>query len=494
MNAAVRSVAIVGGGTTAWLCAAALRRALHHRGLDVLVLDPGRCADDPIGRWTLPSLRSIHTLLGMKESDLVRRTGATFRLGSEHRGWQGDASRFVHVHGEIGIDINGVPFHKYLVRGALEGHTENLEDYSLAAVAARTGKFARPMNGQNPLTSSFTYGLHLDDSAYCEYVREHAKRLGVRHIEAQLSDVLLKDGNVAALVLSTGERIAADYFLDCSGRQALLMSRVDGTDDWQDWSAWLRNDRMVTARALALDDPPATTRTDATDAGWMWRVALAQSSVAGYVYSSERCGENEAVRQLRQYAPCISEPLSCELRQGRRTRPWTRNCIAIGASAIELEPLVGADLHLVQLGVATLIDLFPLDTDSAPEAVEYNRIIGEHADALCDFTLAHYRASAGRSSEYWDTMRAEPLPRRLADKLDLYRANGHILLRDHETFEAVDWAWLLLGSGCLPDALGLHDSTNLANASVERITALRVAIGRLAASMPRHIDYVRQQR
>src|SRR5688572_16309481 len=104
MNAPLRSVVIVGGGSAAWLCAAGLKRAFH--GLDLLVVDPGRVADDPLGRWTLPSLRSIHSLLGLKESDLVRRTGATFRLGSDHRSWQGDASGFVHVHGELGTDIH----------------------------------------------------------------------------------------------------------------------------------------------------------------------------------------------------------------------------------------------------------------------------------------------------------------------------------------------------------------------------------------------------
>jgi len=494
MNAPPRSVAIVGGSTTAWLCAAALKRAFQYRDLDLVVLDPGRSADDPLGRWTLASLRSIHSLLGLKESDLVRRTGATFRLGSEHRGWQGDASRFVHVHGELGINIHNAPFHEYLALRALTGRPENPEDYSLAAVAARTGKFARPMNGHNPLTSSFTYGLHLDELAYCEYLREHTKRAGVSHIDAQLSDVTFRDdGHVAALVLADGRRISADYFLDCSGRQALLMNRL-GRADWQDWSAWLRNDRMVSSGALAMDDPSAVTRTDATDVGWLWRIPLAQSSVAGYVYSSQFCGDNEAVRQLRHYAPCVSEPTLCNLRQGRRARPWTRNCIAIGASAIELEPLVGADLHVAQLGVATLIELFPLDGHGATEASEYNRIIGEHADALRDFTIAHYRVGVGRSAAHWAAMRAEPLPQSLAEKLDLYCANGRIVLRDHETFDVVDWAWLLLGSGCLPDELGLHARTTLASAPVEHIAGLRVAIERLAGSMPRHMDYVRQQR
>jgi tryptophan halogenase len=138
--------------------------------------------------------------------------------------------------------------------------------------------------------------------------------------------------------------------------------------------------------------------------------------------------------------------------------------------------------------------LFPLDPQGTTEAFEYNRIIGEHADALRDFTIAHYRVGVGRSAAHWGAMRAEPLPQCLAEKLDLYCANGRILLRDHETFGATDWAWLLLGSGCLPDAIGLHARTNLASAPVEHIAGLRLAIERLAASMPGHMDFVRQQR
>src|SRR5687767_5595750 len=137
MSTPVQRVAIVGGGTIAWLCAAALKHAFRHRRLDVLVLDTGRPNDDPIARWTLPALRSMHSLLGIKERELLARAHATFRLGSEHRGWQGDASRFMHVHGEIGVEINATPFYHYLLLQALAGRAENAEDYSLAAVAAR---------------------------------------------------------------------------------------------------------------------------------------------------------------------------------------------------------------------------------------------------------------------------------------------------------------------------------------------------------------------
>ena len=41
------------------------------------------------------------------------------------------------------------------------------------------------------------------------------------------------------------------------------------------------------------------------------------------------------------------------------------------------------------------IELFPLDGRSAIEGVEYNRVMAEHADALRDFTMAHYRGGPG---------------------------------------------------------------------------------------------------
>jgi hypothetical protein len=111
----------VGGGAVAWLAAAGLRRAFRKRGVDVLVVDTGMPSDAPVGRWTLPSQRGMHGSLGIPEADLLRRTGATFKLATEHVGWQGDGSHFLHAHGDIGTDIAGTPFYKFLVLQALNG-------------------------------------------------------------------------------------------------------------------------------------------------------------------------------------------------------------------------------------------------------------------------------------------------------------------------------------------------------------------------------------
>jgi len=492
MTATITRVAIVGGGSVAWIAAAGLGRAFRKRGVDVVVVDTGIPADSQPGRWTLPSQRGMHGLLGMNESDLVRRTGATFKLATEHLGWQGEGSRYLHAHGDIGSDLGGTPFYKYLVLQAIQGHFEPPENYSLAAVAARLGRFARPMGDAKSLTSSFTYGFHLDEAAYVAWLAAHAASLGVRRVAGTLQGVSrLPGGEVETLRLDTGESVAAELFLDCSGADALLLRHL-GDAERDDWSAWLPCDRMLSARAPLLPDAAAVTRTVATDAGWWWRMPLARDSVAGFVYSSAFASDETALRQLQAAVPGLGAAKLAPLSSGRRRRFWEKNCIALGASAMQLEPLAGADLHFAQLGLGTLIELFPLDVTGAIEGAEYNRVMAEHADALRDFTLAHYRAGRGRPGTFWDGLRAVPLPQRLAEKLDLFQASARINLLDFESFEEVDWAWLLLGARVIPAALELQIRARVETVTAQQLAPLRAHIDGLAASMPRHSEYVQR--
>lgn len=172
----IRKLIVAGNGALAWITAAALLRAFGFRKLDVWVVDTGTSRDTRVGRWTLPSQRGMHGLLGVAEPHFIQATGATFKLATEHLGWQGDRSHFLHAHGEIGADIQGTPFYKYLQGEVLAGRAARPELFSVAGTAALLAKFARP-TGDKGLTSSFTYGFHIEDAAYTRYMRALALEL-----------------------------------------------------------------------------------------------------------------------------------------------------------------------------------------------------------------------------------------------------------------------------------------------------------------------------
>ncbi len=486
----LRNIAVAGHGVEAWIVAAGLRRAFRARPLDVrVVATPAQPAR--IGRWTLPSQRGMHSLLGVNESTLLAQTGATFKLATEHFGWQGEGSRWLHAHGDIGAEMAGTPFYKFLLNELLAGRRQAPESFSLAGTAATLGKFARPMGEGRALTAGFTYGFHLDEAGYSRFLRAHALGLGATETSAPLRDVRVgENGCITGLVLADGAEITADYYVDCSGAAASLMSRVTG-DDREDWSAWLPCDRMWSATAPALDDPPALTRTFAGSAGWRWRAPLAAGSLVGHVFASRFEDEAVARAELQAFEPRAGEPVLTSFSAGRRRRFWAGNCVAVGESSVALEPLAGAELHLAQLGLARFLELFPLDRASTIEADEYNRVMAEHADALRDFTLAHYRVATVPGA-FWDAVRSKDPPARLAERLDLYGAGGRINLHDHETFEETDWAWLLLGGGRTPDSLELQIRLQIEKFSAQEIGALRDHVKQLAASMPRHLDFVRR--
>jgi tryptophan halogenase len=487
----IRRVVVAGTGSVAWITAAGLKRAFRAHALDVCVVDGGP-EDSPVGWWTLPSQRGIHSLLGINEAHFMQHTGSTFKLATEHRGWQGDGSAFVHAHGEIGKDFDGTPFYKYLQYEASAGRRANATDFSVAGAAAMLARFARPMG--TDLTASFTYGFHVEEQRYASYLRAQAERLGVQAGGAKLSDVLVaEDGSVRGLRLEDGNVVEADLFVDCTGPAARLMERVS-SGHRDDWSAWLPCDRMLSALGPASRDFPALTQTVAHEAGWSWRAPLAESSMAGFVYGSAHLSDEAALATFRAIEPALRDvPRLTRFSPGRRREFWVKNCIALGAAGLQLEPLAGAGLHFAQLGLATLVELFPRHRASAVEAVEYNRHMGEHGDALRDFTIAHYRGGRARQGGLWAAARAAAPPTRLAHKLDLYAANGRITLLDHETFEESDWAWLLIGSGCVPQALELQARDRLAKLSTREVDAMRTRVQQLAASMPSHAEFVRRQ-
>jgi tryptophan halogenase len=296
------------------------------------------------------------------------------------------------------------------------------------------------------------------------------------------------DGHALALRLSDGTALAADLFVDCTPEAPLMnaSARVD-------WSTSLPCDRLLVARAPALANPPAMLRTTAARAGWRWRMPLAHETWVGYTYASAFITDDEARAELAAAEPLASAPLAlAQFSSGRRSNLWDRNCVAIGPAAVQLEPLVGADLHAAQVGVSTLIELFPRDARGDAERIEYHRLMVEHLDSLRDFTLAHYIAGPARPGAFWGSRsrrasagktgaQARSLPCQRA-----HRAAGFRIVRGDRL------GLVAVGHGCKPDALELSVVLHLEKFGSREAAPLRAQVRNLAESMPPHREYVRR--
>ncbi|MEP9402283.1 tryptophan halogenase family protein [Sphingomonas sp. VNH70] len=449
MQQPVRSVAIVGGGSAGWMAAAALARFLPP-GTAITLVESDAIGTVGVGEATIPQLRLFNQHLGLDENDFVAKTGGSFKLGIAFEGWNGPGSRYLHAFGSIGRSLGLVPFQHYWLAAGGARDSASLWRHSACAMAADANRFGRdPGSPQAP--SGIAWAYHFDAAAYAAYLRARAEAGGVTRIEGRVAQVehAAEAGTIAALTLDDGRRIAADFFIDCSGFAALLIGRMSG---WDDWSALLPCDRALAVPCGAVSPITPYTRATARSAGWQWRIPLRHRTGNGLVYSSAHLSDDDAAAVLlgNLDAAPLADPRPLRFTTGRRLRPWVGNCVALGLAAGFLEPLESTSIHLVQSGIARLLQFWPVATPRAPDIAAFNAQSEREWIGIRDFLIAHY-ALNDRDEPFWRERRATPLPDSLANRIALFRSSGRILRDEHELFAEVAWLQLLVGQGVLPD-------------------------------------------
>lgn len=496
----IRTILIAGGGVEGWLTAAALARALPAPRCIVQVLDLPHPDEGPEqlggGQASLPALRGLHAQIGLDEALLFQRARAVPGLGAEIEDWSRLGGRYFHPFGDFGAPLDGVAFHNYWLRLREQGDAAPFEDYALAAVAARLGRFTPPSDDPDSILSTFTYGCHWDAAAYADLLRERAMRLGVQRVEGDVAEVRFgeRDGFIETLVLTDGREVQADLYIDASGPRAALMS-ANPLDGFEDWRRWLPCDRVM-ATVVPNDEAPAPFMTlRAHEAGWARRIPLQSGSGLDVTWSSAHMDEAEAERILwgdLQGAP--GDPRTVAFASGRRVRPWTGNCVAMGGAACVLPPAAPVALQLVQSGVWTLLDLLPDRDFHAVERDEYNRVMIETMERMRDFVILRLHATGRADSPFWARCAAMEVPEFLAYRMRLFEARGRLLLRGETVFGESDWSAVLLGQERFPRT---HEALadTLPDARVKaQLSAMRRAVATAAAAMPAHAAFVERRR
>ncbi|HYC98674.1 tryptophan halogenase family protein [Brevundimonas sp.] len=492
----VRKVVIVGGGTTGWMCAAAMGRFFASGGPRVVLIESDDIGTVGVGEATIPPLRDFNAILGLDEDEFVRETQGTFKLGIEFVDWNRLGGRYLHPFGFHGRDTVDHRFHQLWLRLRNEFGDEAsgpLGDYNINAVAARSGRFSRPSGGPKAILSSLQYAFHFDAGLYGKFLRRYAEARKVLRIEGRVTKVNQRatDGFLTSVTLRDGREIAGDLFIDCSGFRGLLIEQTLRAG-FRDWGHWLPCNRAIAVPTKNVGPATPYTRSTAREAGWQWRIPLQHRTGNGYVYSNNHITDEEAQTTLLENlgGDALAEPRRLAFNAGHRERLWDRNVVALGLAGGFLEPLESTSIHLVQTGITRLLTLFPDKGFTQVDIDEFNRRSTLEYEQVRDFIVLHYKATARADTAFWREVQAMEIPDSLGHRVELFRSKGRIFCSSDELFTLDSWLAVLLGQDVTPSG---HDPLVDAIPELDlkrNMQILRDKIRDAAASLPRHEDYI----
>lgn len=488
----VQSVVIVGGGTAGWIAAAALAKTLG-KAVNIRLIESDAIGTVGVGEATIPQLRRLNAILGIDEHEFVRATKGSFKLGIEFNNWGHLGERYLHTFGDAGINLQGIPFHHYWRKYAAKVEGANLWDYSLHQRAAYAHKFGQVERVGRTSMTGLAYAYHFDATAYALFLRQLSEPRGVVRTEGKVVDVTLdsETGHVSSVILESGEIIASDLFIDCTGFRGLL---IGGALDvpWQDWSHWLPVDRAVTVPCERTDPLLPYTKATAHGAGWQWRIPLQHRTGNGHVYVSDFMSDDEAMQILLDNldAPTTAEPRLLRFKTGRRERLWHRNVVSLGLASGFLEPLESTSIHIIQSNISRLIELFPDTGFSAANIAEYNRVVTKEYDLIRDFLILHYARTDRDDTPFWRHCANMEIPDSLRHKIDLFRTTGHLFRDPEDLFRESSWVQVMLGQGIMPEGWHRHTDQLSDEQLAQFMADVQAIIAKTVDPLPNHAGFI----
>lgn len=489
----IQKVVIVGGGTAGWMTAAAMAKVLRNNYCNVHLVESDDIGTVGVGEATIPQIQLFNQLLELDENEFIRKTQGTFKLGIQFVNWTRLGHQYIHAFGDVGKDMDAIQFYHYWLKLDKLGMVSELGDYTLNGVASAHNKFMRSIDAGNSPLSNIAYAFHFDAGLYARYLREYAQARGVVRTEGKVLDVNLssENGFIESITMESGEKIEADFFIDCSGFRGLLIEQALKTG-YEDWSRWLPCDRAWAVPCGSARELTPYTRSTAHPAGWQWRIPLQHRIGNGHVFSSHFMSEDKARSILLSNldAEPLAEPRLLKFITGKRKKIWNKNCLAIGLASGFMEPLESTSIHLVQSTIARLMSFFPNKNFDSEDIEEFNRQSDFEIEKIRDFLILHYHATERDDSDFWNYCRTMEIPSGLAQKIEQFKKNGRIYRNSNEMFSDLSWLEVMHGQGIKPRSYHPLVDRMPMDEIIKRAEGVKRVIDKSVDYMPSHAQFI----
>ncbi|NJM20397.1 MAG: tryptophan 7-halogenase [Richelia sp. RM2_1_2] len=511
----IKNLIIVGGGSTGWIAAAYLTKALQG-SVNITLIESDAIGTLGVGEGTVPSIKpEFFDFLEIPEEEWMPRCNATYKMGVKFVNWgypstKNDKDSFYHVFGES-QELDGIPLTHYWLRKRFGGY-EIPMSYACYPSPALCDAYKSPKYSDGRTAVNYSY--HFDAGLVGEFLKSWATKRGVRRIVDRIVDVILDtSGNIESLTTEKCCNYKADLYLDCSGFGGILINKAL-KEPFISYSDSLLCDSAVTIRIPKNNKNEKLqgyTTATALSSGWVWEVPVWGRLGAGYVYSQNFKTAENAEKELRDFLGADAKNLPAKhlkMRVGRTQRAWVNNCISLGLSCGFIEPLEATGIYTIYSALHYLVKYFPDKSMNPGLRNKYNERIAYMFDDIRDFIVMHYCMTSREDTPFWKANKFDlVIPDSLQKLLEVYRSGAPVNMPYtsdsfyNQVFEAgFDRFWtnsnylaILTGMNVLPDsALPIleHKKESLEKAEVG-FELIKYSTEKLLNELPSHYEYIK---
>ncbi len=416
----IQNVLILGAGSAGLLAAITIKKKLP--SVVVTVVRSSDIGVIGVGEGTTPAMPvHLFNFLKIGQTRFYSHAEPTWKLGIRFL-W-GPRDHFDYPFGER---FNGR--WKDLPRSNGFYADDDSRAASLAGALMEENKaFCRNPRAGGAPDMSVPFGFHIENLKLVATLEAMAQELGVTFVEGRLGGVERGSGGIAALQLEDGRRLAADFFVDCSGFRSELLGRAL-EEPFESYDRALFCDRAVIGGWERTTEPILPyTIAETMEAGWAWQIEHEHHINRGYVYCSQAISDEAAAGEfLRKNPKAPKDPRVVKFRSGRYRRSWVENVVAIGNAYGFVEPLEATALSVITYQCQTLVTLLD-DAALRPTPTlrkVHNDLSADAMDSTRDFLALHYKLNTRLDNDFWRHCREDTDMGALGPLLEFYRENG----------------------------------------------------------------------
>lgn len=424
----ISSIVIAGNDIHGWAVAAHLARSLRGQGVEITIVEPNHAVFPSVLSLNT-SAHDFHTHLGIQEVDLLKNVGGVYKYGTRLQNCWGSKDN-LFCYSPTGEMIDRVKFHHYVSRAQYNDQNVRVADYSIATTAALSNKFTHP-EPNSPL-QNLDYAFQVDGVRYLHFLAQFALHYGVKRLEAEVEHVEVDGkGFIQLLRLSNGESVYADFFIDASGAEGLLIQEALGVA-YDDWSKVFYCDRRLEMITPDNTQTPLFNTVTKAPHGWRQSIPIQGARHCHFSYSSAAMSEEQArSAAFAEFGKPIRDDLVSvsKQRQGVRETHWQGNCLAIGESAGFVEAMLFSPLDFTISAIERWLNVYPDKSSNALLAEEYN--IATRNEYL---RVADVHALIADSN-----LDGQAFSNSVKHRLELFRSTGQVAFYESDVLSEAQW-------------------------------------------------------